>query len=99
MLNPCQLHRSPHFHWPCIQTHYSRFISHLQFFAGRYYSGQTLDDKDGFLYRQMKTAYPLALSCAERIRTYLINSDGQRITDEEVAYLAVHIARLTNEKG
>lgn len=79
--------------------HYSRFISHLQFFAERYFSGQTLDSDDNFLYRQMQTAYPLALSCAERIRTYLMSSDNRRITDEEVAYLAVHIARLTNEKG
>ena len=79
--------------------HYSRFISHLQFFAERYYSGQPLDSDDGFLYQQMKTAYPLALSCAERIRAYLLANDNKRITDEEVAYLAVHIARLTNQKG
>lgn len=77
--------------------HYSRFISHLQFFAERYYSGQTLDSDDNFLYQQIKTAYPLAMACAERIRTYLLTNDNKRITDEEVAYLAVHIARLTKQ--
>lgn len=79
--------------------HYSRFISHLQFFAERYYSGQPLNSGDNFLYRQMQTAYPEAIACAERMRTYLLNNDKKRITDEEVAYLALHVARLTNQNN
>lgn len=79
--------------------HYSRFISHLQFFAERYYSGRLLDSKDDFLYHQMQGAYPAAISCAERIRAYLAHNDGHQLTNEEVAYLALHIARLTAHNG
>ncbi len=74
---------------------YSRFINHLQFFAERYYSGKLLVSADDFLYRQMAEAYPAAISCAEKLRAYLRRNDGADLPNEEVAYLALHIARLT----
>jgi len=78
--------------------HYTRFINHLQFFAERYYSGKLLASTDDFLYRQMAGAYPAAISCAEKIRAYLRRNDGTELPDEEAAYLALHIARLTGRK-
>lgn len=75
-------------------VHYTRFINHLQFFAERYYSGALLDSEDDFLYLQMQGAYPAAMACAEKIRTYLVNNDKVFLPNEEVAYLALHIARL-----
>lgn len=75
--------------------HYSRFVTHLQFFADRYYTQQMLNNDDGFMYKQMETAYPDALKCAEKIRTHLIHTDNVFLPDEEVAYLALHVARLT----
>lgn len=77
--------------------HYSRFISHLQFFAERYYSGKLLESPDDFLYRQMASAYPAATSCAEKIRAYLRRNEGRELPNEETAYLALHIARLTEQ--
>lgn len=74
---------------------YSRFINHLQFFAERYYSGKLLESKDDFLYKQMSGAYPAAVSCAEKIQAYLRRNDNVMLPNEEVAYLALHIARLT----
>lgn len=79
--------------------HYSRFISHLQFFAERYYGGKLMDSADDFLYKQMQEAYPAAVSCAEKIRTYLVQNDQVFLPNEEVAYLALHIARLTTSGG
>lgn len=78
--------------------HYSRFVTHLQFFADRYFSKQMLDSDDDFLYHQMQTAYPDAVSCAEKIRTHLLRSDNVFLPNEEVAYLALHIARLTTHE-
>ncbi len=75
-------------------VHYSRYISHLQFFAERFFSGKMLESDDDFLYHQMESGYPKALSCAERIRTYLIREYDTMISNEEVAYLTVHIQRL-----
>lgn len=74
---------------------YSRFISHLQFFSERYYSGKLLESADDFLYKQMAGAYPAAVSCAEKVRAYLRCNDDVVLPNEEVAYLALHIARLT----
>lgn len=78
--------------------HYTRFINHLQFFAERYFADKMLDSVDDFLYQQMEAAYPAALSCAEKIRAYLLRGDGKQLPNEEVAYLALHIARLTDSR-
>lgn len=76
--------------------HYSRFISHLQYFSERFFTNKMLDSKDDFLYDQMEKAYPKAFNCAEKIRTYIIKEYDKVISNEEVAYLAVHIQRLAS---
>lgn len=75
--------------------HDSRFISHLQYFTQRFFNGKMLESEDDFLYLQMKNGYPKAVNCAERIRTLLVKDHNVFISNEEVAYLAVHIQRLT----
>lgn len=74
--------------------HYSRFISHMQYFAERFFTDKMLDSDDDFLYKQMQTGYPKALSCAEKVRTLICKEYDKMISNEEVAYLAVHIQRL-----
>ena len=74
--------------------HYSRFISHLQYFAERFFSDKMLDSPDDFLYEQIEKGYPKALNCAERVRTLVLKEYDKAITNEEVVYLAVHIQRL-----
>lgn len=78
--------------------HYTRFINHLQFFADRFYSGKLLDSEDDFLYHQMQHSYPQAIQCAEKVRTQLLRTENCFLPNEEVAYLALHIARLTAAK-
>jgi beta-glucoside operon transcriptional antiterminator len=74
--------------------HYSRFISHLQFFAERFFTDKMLDSPDDFLYEQMEKGYPKTMQCAERVRTLILKLYDKSISNEEVAYLAVHIQRL-----
>lgn len=74
--------------------HYSRFISHLQYFSERFFTDKMLDSPDDFLYEQFEKGYPKALNCAERVRTLILREYGKAITNEEVVYLAVHIQRL-----
>lgn len=83
-----------HTHLDTESIHYTRFISHLQFFADRFFSGKLMDSDDDFLFRQMQQGYPAATDCAERIRTYLLRKYNIFIPNEETAYLALHIARL-----
>ena len=77
--------------------HYSRFISHLQYFSQRFFAGKMLDSPDDFLYQQVKTGYPRAVDCAERIRTLLVKDYNVFISNEEIAYLSIHIQRLIQQ--
>lgn len=79
--------------------HFSRFINHLQFFADRFFTGKLMDSEDDFLFRQMQQGYPEAADCAERIRTFLLRKYNVFLPNEETAYLALHIARLTKPAG
>lgn len=76
--------------------HYSRFISHMQYFAERFFTNKMLDSPDDFLYAQIEQGYPKALSCAEKVRTLILREYDRAISNEEVAYLAVHIQRLAS---
>lgn len=78
--------------------HYSRFISHMQYFAERFFTDKMLDSADDFLYAQIEKGYPKALTCAEKVRTHIIKEYNKGISNEEVAYLAVHIQRLASRE-
>lgn len=78
--------------------HYSRFVSHLQYFAERFLTDDMLDSEKNFLYNQMDHEYPDDMKCAEKIRTFIVKEYNKAVTDEEVAYLAVHIHRLNSRK-
>jgi len=74
--------------------HTRRLLLHLQFFAERFFSGRTLNsDTLDFLYRNMSESHPRAIATAERVRAFISAEHGSHISNEEVAYLAVHIAR------
>jgi beta-glucoside operon transcriptional antiterminator len=77
--------------------HATRFLVHLQFFAERLFSGALAETDDDFLYTTMTERSPRAVSTAERVRAFVEKEHGVRISDEEVAYLALHIARATPE--
>ena len=83
-------------HLDTESTHYARFITHVQFFADRFFDHALLESKDDFLYQQIREAYPAALDCAEKVRTFFLQSRDTFLPNEEVAYLAIHVARLTD---
>jgi len=78
--------------------HYSRFVSHMQYFAERFFTDKMLESEDDFLYNQMESSYPKAISCAEKVRTLIVKEYDKAISNEEVAYLAVHIQRLASRQ-
>lgn len=73
--------------------HSTRFLVHIQFFAERLFSGGMLHSEDGFLFESMSDRHPRATSTAERVRSFVRTQHEIEISDEEVAYLALHIAR------
>lgn len=76
--------------------HYTRFITHIKYFVERFYADKMLDDKDNVLFEQIANLYPNAMSGAFKIKEYIEQVNGKTIPNEELAYLAVHIHRLSN---
>lgn len=76
---------------------YTRFITHLQYFARRMLQQERKPSGDDFLYEQVKQKYKKAFKCTERINDYLLNTQGAELTQDEQLYLTIHIQRVTTE--
>lgn len=74
---------------------YERFITHLRFLAHRIYSRELLgnDDNQEF-YEMVSKMYPEESACSLKVRDYISETYGHKVSDEEVSYLAVHIKRV-----
>lgn len=78
-------------------AHYMRFVTHIKFFVERYFTNSMLESKDDLLYNQMKNAYSTEMSIALKIKTFLESKYDIPLTNEEVTFLVVHIARIMQE--
>jgi len=79
-------------------VHYQRFITHLKFFAERYYEGKMITENDSGLFEQIAQLYPKALTVSFTVKDYIEILNESKVTKEEVAYLTVHINRLMSNK-
>ncbi|MCJ1686761.1 PRD domain-containing protein [Rathayibacter sp. VKM Ac-2927] len=75
----------------------ARFVAHLQYFAERFFSGGLLVSSDDFLFTSLSARYPRAVATAERVRAFVRAEYGAELPNEEVAFLALHIARAAPE--
>ncbi|MCW2166082.1 transcriptional antiterminator, BglG family [Microbacterium hydrothermale] len=73
--------------------HTRRFLTHLQFFAERLFSDRLAAQDDDLLFATMTAKHPRAVATAERVRAFVRAEHQVAISDEEVGYLALHIAR------
>jgi beta-glucoside operon transcriptional antiterminator len=73
----------------------ARFITHLRYFFVRVHSGAQLDEGTVSFLEAMRNGYPDAYRCARHVREILELRLGQPVTEDETAYLTLHIARLT----
>ncbi|MFB2583104.1 PRD domain-containing protein [Herbiconiux sp. P15] len=74
--------------------HGARFVAHLQYFARRFFDGKLAESADDFLFTSLSERYPAAVQAAERVRTLVQQQYDQRLPNEEIAFLALHIARV-----
>ena len=56
-----------------------------------------MDSEDDFLFQQMQQNYPAAVTCAEKYAPCAAQV-RRVLPNEETAYLALHVARLTSGK-
>lgn len=78
---------------------YERFLTHLRFFAIRFVRKET-GGKNGdvLLFEQVKSTYPKAFQCTEKIAHYMESTYNWEISTEEKMYLTLHIHRVTSRQ-
>lgn len=75
----------------------ARFITHLRYFFVRASSGKQLDEQAGKLRTAIKGSYPAAYATALRLQNVLELRLGEELSEDEVTYLTLHVARLIDE--
>lgn len=78
--------------------HYTRFVTHMQFFIRRILDDKMLESDSTFLYEQVVKEYPKEAACAARIGEYVKRNLQKEISTEEILYLTVHIGRIAGKK-
>lgn len=76
---------------------YQRLVVHVKFFVQRVCAGRHAAEQTP-LHRMVRESYPEAFSIAERVRRFVEDKVGRSISDDEITYLIIHIARLLNRK-
>ncbi len=75
---------------------YSRFITHMKFFGQRLFKNKMAqDDEDASLRESIKAAYGKDYSCAVKIRGYISSKYNRAVTEEEMAFLTIHLRRIS----
>lgn len=72
-----------------------RFITHLRYLFVRIHNHKQLSQEHSDVGAAIRAAYPDAEACALRLAGLLELRLGSRLTDDEVSYLALHVARVT----
>jgi len=75
---------------------YERFITHLKYFLQRAERNAYYEPQDPGIFEIIKERFPEAYNCATRIKSYMESKYPEKLTDEEMLYLTVHIARITD---
>lgn len=77
---------------------YIRLVTHLQYFIVRMFKNEAFTSNETELNRQIRKLYPEAYSCVNKIRIYVRDTFGKELSDDEEAYLMLHIQRVTKRE-
>jgi beta-glucoside operon transcriptional antiterminator len=75
----------------------ARFITHLRYFFVRAHTGKQLTDGATHLGTAIREAYPEAFATALKLQAVLELRLGEPLTDDEVTYLTLHVARMVDD--
>lgn len=75
----------------------ARFITHLRYFFVRAQQHQQLQEGASALSDAIRTAYPREYVAATRLQAILELRLGVPLTEDEITYLTLHVARMTGE--
>lgn len=71
-----------------------RFITHLRYLFVRIHQHRQLQEGSSAIGVAIRTAYPDAAECARRLAELLEIRLGAPLTEDEISYLALHVARV-----
>ncbi|MEO1771977.1 PRD domain-containing protein [Candidatus Enterococcus ferrettii] len=77
---------------------YIRLVTHLQYFIVRMFKGEAHSSSESELNRQIRKLYPEAYNCVNKIRIYVKDSFEKDLSEDEEAYLMLHIQRVTKRE-
>ena len=75
--------------------HYERFMTHIKFLIQRIYRKELLSSEDRELSLMMRRKYPREYQCSVKVAEYIMQATGNRLSEEEIMYLSVHIRRVS----
>ena len=73
---------------------YSRFATHIQYLLMRKELNSPVISDNRNMYEEIKDSYPETFECASKIGIYLKKKTGEKLSNEEILYLMLHINRL-----
>ena len=73
---------------------YTRFVSHIRYLLERLESGALFQAENAEFYTSMSAQYPKSTACAHEVAEMLGATYETELSDEEVFYLILHIARV-----
>ena len=73
---------------------YQRFVTHLRFLAQRIIGGEMLNSENPEFNQLISQMYPEEYACSLKLKDYIQVPYHHDVTEEETAYLAVHIKRI-----
>ncbi|MBO0457643.1 PRD domain-containing protein [Enterococcus hulanensis] len=77
---------------------YFRFVTHLKFFAKRFFSmDKQPAETDPDLFSLVTAKYPDAFECVKKIEEFLLRKYHFTITEDDQLYLTIHIEKLIKE--
>lgn len=74
-----------------------RFITHLRYLFVRIYQGRQLDSEPEPVIEAIRQSYPDQVRCARKIADVVAIRLGAELTAAEIAYLALHVARVVSD--
>ncbi|MGM0168359.1 beta-glucoside operon transcriptional antiterminator [Enterococcus sp. AZ135] len=77
---------------------YIRLVTHLQYFIVRMFKNEAFTSNETELNRQIRKLYPDAYRCVNKIRIYVRDTFEKELSDDEEAYLMLHIRRVTKRE-
>ena len=77
-----------------LELHYSRFVTHLKFLAYRVFAGQIMNQREEELVKMVRGLYGKEYAISEKIAVFIREKHHHEISEEEKAYLTLHIRRI-----